>query len=209
MDWACVFEQSVLYCPLMRKSLVIAVLLLTGLAAIVLVALAASIDQARATLPPALVKTLASGSLAASVHVNGADARKVTLDDGTNVFLVPGEDGDACIGLDDGSAACGPATEVAAGRVFLIMVAGAAGSQRSAVPAEGSAQVDVYGYQPADGAARAVVLGAAGQPLGSGEVVEGLYRVKVKTDAQFRRISAVRFESAVDATTAPPPVPLD
>ena len=64
----------------------------------------------------------------------------------------------------------------------------------------------VYGYQPDKRATRANIRGSAGQVLGSGEVVDGLYRVEITTDAHSRRMTQVRFGDDADA---PAPINLD
>jgi hypothetical protein len=181
--------------------------------AAVLLAAAASIasgvgsgtDGARATLPSSLERALTSSQVEEAIDVDTTRPRKVALD-GTDVFLVSGGDGDACIGLHDGSAACGPARDVAAGRLFLITVAATAEPGQSAIPATGSTKAVVYGYQPDKRATRANIRGSAGQVLGSGEVVDGLYRVEITTDAHSRRMTQVRFGDDADA---PAPINLD
>lgn len=66
-----------------------------------------------------------------------------------------------------------------------------------------------YGYQPDDGAARASILSTEGQVLGSSEVVDGIYRVKITTDAHSRRMTEVRFDAAGDTTQPPAAIELD
>lgn len=192
----------------MRRSFLIAFCLLAG-ATVITAAVTTGTDEARATLPPSLEKSLSSSGVERSVEVDPDNARKVLLEGGTEVFLVPGHDGDACIGLKDGSAACGPAADVAMGRLFLITVPANAEQGLSAIPTTGSAKAVVYGYQPGDRAARASVLGTERQVLGSGDVVEGVYRVKITTDAHSRRMTEVRFDTAGDTTQAPAPINLD
>jgi hypothetical protein len=169
----------------------------------VAIAVTTNAGEAEATLPPALSKTLASSRVAESVRVSPGMTRRVSLADGSEVFLVSGGGGDLCIGLRDGSAACGPASEVAAGRLFLIVVRAAAGSRHSVIPAVGSAHAVLYGYQPDGGAERASVLGPSGQSLGSGDVVDGVYRVELTLDAGARRMVKVRFDGQA------PPAPID
>lgn len=189
-----------------KRSLAIAV-------AVVLLSAAASIaggvgrgtDGARATLPSSLERALTSSQVGESVDVDTTRPRKVALE-GTDVFLISGGEGDACIGLQDGSAACGPAKDVAAGRLFLITVAATAEPGQSAIPATGATRAVVYGYQPDKRATRANIRGSAGQLLGSGNVVDGLYRVEITTDAYSRRITQVRFGDGADA---PAPINLD
>jgi hypothetical protein len=166
-------------------------------------------DEAHATLPNSLERSMVSAGVERSVEVNVDEARKVTLRDGTDVFLVPGRAGDACIGLESGAAACGPAADVAAGRLFLITVPASGEPRRSAVPATGSTEVVVYGYQPDKRAGRASIRGAEGQELGSADVVDGIYRVEITTDAHSKRMSEVRFDRADDAAAAPEPIDLD
>ena len=74
----------------------------------VAIAVTTNAGEAEATLPPALSKTLASSRVAESVRVSPGMTRRVSLADGSEVFLVSGGGGDLCIGLRDGSAACGP-----------------------------------------------------------------------------------------------------
>lgn len=71
------------------------------------------------------------------------------------------------------------------------------------------AKVTVYGYQPNDRAARASILGAEGQVLSSGDVVDGLYGIEITADADSRRFTGVRFDAADGSSNAPAPVDLD
>jgi hypothetical protein len=195
-----------------RRSLAAgATAVLVAAVAIIAVDVGNNADEAHATLPPPLEQVVTSSRVDREVVVNPGEARKVTLDGGSEVFLVPGDDGDACIGLEDGSAACGPAADVAAGRLFLITVSanGEPGDRPSVVPATGSARAVVYGYQPDKNAAHASILGADRQVLGSGEVVDGMYRIEMTTDAHAKRMTEVRFYSANGLTGAPAPIDLD
>jgi hypothetical protein len=124
--------------------------------------------------------------------------------------LVPARDGAACIRLENGGGeACGPAADVAAGRLFLITVPAGGEPGQSVVPATGSTQAVVYGYQPDERAGRASIRGTAGQELGSSDVVDGIYRVEITTDAHARRMTEVRFDRADGAAEAPAPIDLD
>lgn len=191
-----------------RSLAIAATVALFGVVAVVAVGVATRTDEARATLPSSLERAITSSQVERSFDVNPGDARKVTVGS-TDVFLVSGGDGDACIGLEDGSAACGPAADVAAGRLFLITVPASAEPGQSAIPATGSAKAVVYGYQPDDRAARAIIRGTEGQVLGSGNVVDGIYRVEITTDSHSRRMTEVRFAAGDDETQAPAPVNLD
>jgi hypothetical protein len=193
-----------------RRSLAIAATaVLIAAVAVIVVSVSTGTDEAQATLPPSLEKSITSSQVGRSVNVDPNDASEVTLDGGTKVFLVPGDDGDACIGLADGSAACGPSADVAAGRLFLIAVPASGEPQRSAIPVTGTTKATVYGYQPDDRAARASILGAEGQVLGSGDIVDGLYGIEITTDAHSRRFTGVRFDAADESSDAPAPVNLD
>jgi hypothetical protein len=167
--------------------------------------------EARATLPSDLAQSISATQVDRSFDLDPDDARQVVLDDGTEVFLVTGEGGDACIGLADGRAACGSASQVASGRLFLITVAatGRPADQPSPIPPSGSVRATVYGHQPQPGAATAFVLGAEGQVLGRGDVVDGVYRVTITTNARAGRMTEVRFEAADASAAAPPPIELD
>jgi hypothetical protein len=163
----------------MRRPLVIAAAVaLVAAVATVALTVAAGPNEARATLPPDLERSLTSPEGDRPFAVDPASSQKVVLGDGTEVFLVSGDGGAACIGLADGSAACGPGSQVASGHLFLITIPAAGGpeDQPSPIPAKGSAEATVYGYQPKPGAAWASIVGAEGQVLGRGKVVDGIYR---------------------------------
>lgn len=193
-----------------KRPVAIAVAAAVLLAAVAAAAsrVATGVDEAGATLPPDLQKSISSSRVDRSFEIDPEKTQEVLLDDGTKVFLVSGDGGDACIGLADGSAACGPASQVAAGRLFLITVAASGRpAEPSPIPSNDSTEATVYGFQPEDGAARASILGTDGQVLGSSEVVDGIYRVTITTDAHSRRMTQVRFDAASDTT--PPPAAIE
>lgn len=159
------------------------------IAAVTVVALsvATGTDKARATLPLDLAKSISSSQVDRSFQIDPENTQEVVLDDGTDVFLVSGDGGDACIGLANGSSACGPASQVASGRLLLITAAATGPpAETSPVPANGSAEATVYS-----------------------EIVDGIYRVKITTDAQSRRMTEVRFDAAGGTTPAPDAIKLD
>jgi hypothetical protein len=189
------------------RVVLVTVLLVVGVAATILAVRAlGGTEEAEAVLPARLERSLVSEQVGRSVEVDLASTRKVVLDGERPVFLVPGDDGDACIGLEGGGAACGPADMVTRGRLLLIIVDGGGDVPALPIRANGATTAAVYGYQPDRRAELASIVAADGQVLGSGHIVDGLWRVEIRTNSQSRRMTHVRFEAA---GSAPPPPPVD
>lgn len=193
--------------PIGRIALVV-MTVIVGVAAAILAVRALGTREAEAVLPARLEQSLVSEQVGQSVDLDMRAAREVVLA-GEPVFLVPGDDGEGCIGLEDGGAACGPADTVARGRLLLITVDGGGEAPALPVPANGSVTAVVYGYQPDRRAERASILAADGQVLGSAAIVDGLWRIEIRTNSQSRRMTQIRFEAADGSAPSPPPVDLE
>lgn len=163
------------------------VVVVIAVAASLAVLFAGSSGPVTAKLPLRLEKALASSESGVRADLDGA--REIELPDGSDVWIVPGEDGGACIGIADGSKVCGPAAEVAAGRLQLFQV------PQNAVRAAptSSITVTILGYNPQANIAEATLLAPNDEVLGEAALTEGVYKITVKDTDFTRRPDRIRY----------------